>query len=73
MAIYRIFLASGHVDLEADMVREVDNYEKGISDNQQPCVCFYKGQNPTMDREVGRFVLKNIGGYINLDQMKQIR
>jgi len=72
MAIYRIFLASGTVDLEADTAIEVDKYEKGISENQQPSVCFYKGYQ-CRENIVGKFVLKNIGGYVKLDQVKQIR
>ena len=62
MTWYRVFLATGHEDIEADLVREI-NYEKDTAENHQPSICFYKGQNPNRDHIVAQFIIKNIGGY----------
>ena len=59
---WRVFLASGYEDIEADMVRTENNYFSK-TEGQQPTICFYKGHNPTMDNLVAEFVYKNISGY----------
>lgn len=65
---YLVFLATGIVEIEADMVREF-SYELPI-EGQQPTVGFFKGCNPTADNIVGKFVLKNISGYSKASEVK---
>lgn len=67
---YLVYLATGIVEVEADMVREI-SYVLPI-EGQQPTVVFYKGYQ-CADNIVAKYILKNIGGYGRADKVKNIQ
>jgi hypothetical protein len=64
-----VFLANGILELEADMVRNENNYELDI-EGQQQTFAFYRGHNPTIDNVIGQFTYKNTGGYCDAAKVK---
>jgi len=72
MAMYRVVLGNGYVDVIADLVR-VENSHYDKIEGQQQTVCFYKGANPTMDHVVAEFTYKNIAGYYKLEHGQLLR
>ena len=69
MTKYLVFLATGTIEIEADLVRENHTYFSKV-DGQQPTICFYRGRTPDRDKCVGEYVYKNISGYCEAECAK---